>query len=111
MVIATCLPRRLNCANHCRVEKYRPDTLEDVSGHQDILTTINKFVDTNVSRLFCKLTAEFGLDWTDQATAIASSPSLWTSRYWQNVDNSCISTANLRQQEYAPDGVGAQCQR
>ncbi|KAL3421240.1 replication factor C [Phlyctema vagabunda] len=29
------------------VEKYRPDTLEDVSGHQDILTTINKFVDTN----------------------------------------------------------------
>lgn len=32
----------------CRVEKYRPDTLEDVSGHQDILATINKFVDTNV---------------------------------------------------------------
>lgn len=32
-----------------RVEKYRPDTLDDVSGHQDILATINKFVDTNVS--------------------------------------------------------------
>lgn len=31
-----------------RVEKYRPDTLEDVCGHQDILATINKFVDTNV---------------------------------------------------------------
>lgn len=30
------------------VEKYRPDTLEDVSGHQDILATINKFVDSNV---------------------------------------------------------------
>ncbi|KAI9825253.1 MAG: hypothetical protein M1832_001287 [Thelocarpon impressellum] len=29
------------------VEKYRPDTLEDVAGHQDILATINKFVDTN----------------------------------------------------------------
>ncbi|KAG0647848.1 Replication factor C subunit 3 [Hyphodiscus hymeniophilus] len=29
------------------VEKYRPDTLDDVSGHQDILATINKFVDTN----------------------------------------------------------------
>ncbi|CCU80799.1 replication factor C subunit 3 [Blumeria hordei DH14] len=29
------------------VEKYRPDSLEDVSGHQDILATINKFVDTN----------------------------------------------------------------
>ena len=31
-----------------RVEKYRPDTLDDVSGHQDILVTINKFVDSNV---------------------------------------------------------------
>lgn len=29
------------------VEKYRPATLADVSGHQDILTTINKFVDSN----------------------------------------------------------------
>ncbi|PBP23783.1 hypothetical protein BUE80_DR005440 [Diplocarpon rosae] len=29
------------------VEKYRPDTLEDVSGHQDILATINKFIETN----------------------------------------------------------------
>ncbi|CAH0014626.1 unnamed protein product [Clonostachys rhizophaga] len=29
------------------VEKYRPTTLDDVSGHQDILATINKFVDTN----------------------------------------------------------------
>ena len=35
-------------AYHSRVEKYRPDTLDDVSGHQDILATINKFVDTNV---------------------------------------------------------------
>lgn len=30
-----------------RVEKYRPDTLEDVSGHQDIIATINRFVETN----------------------------------------------------------------
>ncbi|KAK7947732.1 uncharacterized protein PG986_008618 [Apiospora aurea] len=29
------------------VEKYRPETLDDVSGHQDILATINKFVDSN----------------------------------------------------------------
>ncbi|KAI0441070.1 P-loop containing nucleoside triphosphate hydrolase protein [Xylaria telfairii] len=29
------------------VEKYRPVTLSDVSGHQDILVTINKFVDSN----------------------------------------------------------------
>jgi replication factor C subunit 3/5 len=29
------------------VEKYRPSTLDDVAGHQDILATINKFVDSN----------------------------------------------------------------
>ncbi|KAH0545025.1 hypothetical protein GP486_008478 [Trichoglossum hirsutum] len=30
------------------VEKYRPNTLDDVSGHYDILATISKFVETNV---------------------------------------------------------------
>jgi replication factor C subunit 3/5 len=29
------------------VEKYRPTSLDDVSGHQDILTTINRFVEAN----------------------------------------------------------------
>ncbi|KAJ6441853.1 activator 1 subunit 3 [Purpureocillium lavendulum] len=29
------------------VEKYRPVSLDDVSGHHDILATINKFVETN----------------------------------------------------------------
>ncbi|KJX96773.1 replication factor c subunit 3 like protein [Zymoseptoria brevis] len=29
------------------VEKYRPSSLDDVHGHQDILATINKFVDSN----------------------------------------------------------------
>ncbi|KAF2666368.1 putative DNA replication factor C subunit Rfc3 [Microthyrium microscopicum] len=29
------------------VEKFRPSTLDDVEGHQDILATINKFVETN----------------------------------------------------------------
>lgn len=29
------------------VEKYRPNSLSDVSGHHDILATINRFVDTN----------------------------------------------------------------
>ncbi|KIW57758.1 hypothetical protein PV05_02318 [Exophiala xenobiotica] len=29
------------------VEKYRPNTLDDVSGHQDILATINRFVEHN----------------------------------------------------------------
>lgn len=48
MVIADSLTLRRQ-AYHYRVEKYRPDTLDDVSGHQDILATINKFVDTNVN--------------------------------------------------------------
>jgi replication factor C subunit 3/5 len=30
-----------------RVEKYRPSTLADVSGHQDILATINRFIEHN----------------------------------------------------------------
>ncbi|KAI9665253.1 MAG: hypothetical protein M1829_005791 [Trizodia sp. TS-e1964] len=29
------------------VEKYRPNTLDDVSGHKDILATISRFVETN----------------------------------------------------------------
>ncbi|KAJ5535984.1 hypothetical protein N7513_009170 [Penicillium frequentans] len=29
------------------VEKYRPESLDEVSGHQDILATINRFVDAN----------------------------------------------------------------
>ncbi|KAF8454117.1 P-loop containing nucleoside triphosphate hydrolase protein [Kalaharituber pfeilii] len=28
-------------------EKYRPSTLEDVEGHEDVLATINKFIDSN----------------------------------------------------------------
>lgn len=32
----------------CRVEKYRPNSLDDVEGHKDIIATINKFVDSNV---------------------------------------------------------------
>ncbi|KAH8697800.1 putative DNA replication factor C subunit Rfc3 [Talaromyces proteolyticus] len=31
------------------VEKYRPSSLDDVQGHQDILATINRFVDSHVS--------------------------------------------------------------
>lgn len=33
---------------HVRVEKYRPESLDEVSGHQDILATINRFVEANV---------------------------------------------------------------
>lgn len=34
-------------SNAGRVEKYRPNTLDDVSGHQDILATINRFIEHN----------------------------------------------------------------
>jgi hypothetical protein len=44
--------RRIEAYKNIRVEKYRPDTLDDVSGHQDILATINRFVETNVRLLF-----------------------------------------------------------
>lgn len=47
--LSTCVKK--NCQSNCmasnRVEKYRPVSLDDVSGHQDILATINKFVETN----------------------------------------------------------------
>lgn len=33
--------------HHPRVEKYRPSTLDDVSGHRDIIATINRFVEQN----------------------------------------------------------------
>jgi hypothetical protein len=42
------------------VEKYRPDTLADVQGHQDILATINKFVESNVWRCFYPRLANHG---------------------------------------------------
>lgn len=32
----------------CRVEKYRPSSLDEVQGHQDILATINRFIDSHV---------------------------------------------------------------
>lgn len=39
-----------------RVEKYRPNSLDDVEGHKDIIATIDKFVDSNVrsASLFTK---------------------------------------------------------
>lgn len=40
-------PSRRRLLTPPRVEKYRPATLADVSGHQDILATLHKFVSTN----------------------------------------------------------------
>lgn len=43
-------PFTYNALSNCRVrvEKYRPESLDEVSGHQDILATINRFVEANV---------------------------------------------------------------
>lgn len=46
-MIPRAVSRAITHAHAVRVEKYRPATLADVSGHQDILATINKFVDSN----------------------------------------------------------------
>lgn len=42
-----CGPSSCHLHPRTRVEKYRPATLADVSGHHDILATVNKFVDSN----------------------------------------------------------------
>ena len=47
-MVGRSIPSRDMLTHKTRVEKYRPNTLDDVSGHQDILATINKFVDSNV---------------------------------------------------------------
>lgn len=92
----------------CRVEKFRPDTLEDVSGHQDILATINKFVDTNV----CFPTAHEAHSAMLTCTIeTPSPPSLWPAWYRQNFHYSCLSPSNLWSEEYATNGSGAQCFR
>lgn len=39
----------------CRVEKYRPSSLDEVQGHQDILATINRFIDSHVCQTIFNL--------------------------------------------------------
>jgi replication factor C subunit 3/5 len=41
------------------VEKYRPNSLDDVSGHKDILATINRFVEANVCHSRLSVIAPF----------------------------------------------------
>ena len=87
-----------------RVEKYRPDTLADVSGHQDIIATINRFVESNVR--FCSLIpaivyvyAKYGV------IAPPASPTLRAPGHGQDVDDPGSREADLREQEYAADGA------
>ena len=83
-----------------RVEKYRPDTLDDVSGHQDILVTINKFVESNVGG---DRSASSSLA-KQYSVATSSSPTLWPPRNRQDVDNSGIGEEDLWEQKHAANG-------
>lgn len=73
-----------------RVEKYRPNTLNDVSGHQDIRATINRFVEHNVRSLprHSKTTLL-------TISAPSPSPSLWPSWHWQDIDHPGLGPSNL----------------
>ena len=87
------------------MEKYRPDTLADVSGHQDIIATINKFVDANVRH--------HGQDEEISAAAdtcieITASAALWPAWYRKDIDSSSASKEDIRKEEHATNGVGAQ---
>ena len=77
-------------SEHSRVEKYRPDTLDDVSGHQDILATINRFVDTNVVSTTMSNCAK-----ADETTAITTSSPLWPARHRENIYNTSPRSANI----------------
>ena len=96
------LPTKLT---YFRVEKYRPNSLDDVEGHQDILATINKFVEANVCMDI--LTTEAVTDWI--LLEITASTAVRTSRHWQDVDSSSTRPTNIWQQEYAPNGVRTEC--
>lgn len=78
-------------ADHSRVEKYRPNTLDDVSGHQDILATINKFVDTNVCGLQKGSAGE-----ADRAKAITTSPPIRSTRDRENIHGLSPSATDIR---------------
>ena len=86
-----------------RVEKYRPKTLSDVSGHQDILATINRFVEHNVRPRVFSILCSTALFIDLHSSAPSSSPSLWASGHGQDLHHSRSRATNLRQ-EHAPDG-------
>ena len=75
-----------------RVEKYRPDTIEDVSGHQDVLATINRFVECNVCLSFL-LDTRFRV--TEQQLAPAAFASLWTSGNRENIHDFGAGKADI----------------
>lgn len=93
-----------------RVEKYRPDTLDDVSGHQDILATINKFVDSNVRppQSFSSSAMTQAQMLTIFETATPPSPPLRSPRNRQNIHDPRPRTTHLRRQEHATNGSRTQ---
>lgn len=88
-----------------RVEKYRPNTLDDVAGHKDILATINKFVEANVCHPGSVVIEEQMLR---HFLAITASTPLWTSRHRQDIDSVGTSKKNIWRKEHEADGVGVE---
>lgn len=91
--------------NFGRVEKYRPDTIEDVSGHQDILATINRFVECNVRFFLADIQA-----YILRLSAIATSTPLRPSWNWQNIHDPSPCETDIRGQKHATDGTGTERQ-
>lgn len=61
----------------------------------------------------CKCECELFLWCITQLTsgvALTTSPSVRSTRHRKDLDSPSTGTANIRQQEYAADGAGAQCQ-
>lgn len=87
-----CTHSRGNDADYSRVEKYRPNSLEDVSGHQDILATLNKFVNTNVGYP----ERNIDLPLTHMCTATTSSPFIRATRDRQDVHYFSTCQADIR---------------
>lgn len=91
-----------------RVEKYRPNSLDEVSGHQDILATINRFVEAHV---FTPAEQHsFPLIKLINSAAATSSPFVWPSWNRKDLNHLGACTTDIWHEKYASDGPGTECQ-
>lgn len=91
-----------------RVEKYRPNSLDDVSGHQDILSTINRFVEAHVFS-----PSPGNIDYhsnINDSAATTPSPSIWPSRNRKDLNHPSTCTTDIWHKKHASDGPGTECQ-
>lgn len=100
--------REFLTADLFRVEKYRPSSLDDVQGHQDILATINKFIDTHVSLPLIIALYRWKHSKHKPLPAFTTSSSLWSTRYRKNDDDSGPGETDIWKQKYAANGAGVE---